>query len=55
MFAKTDDPVCGMKVRKREATTSVVHGKKYFFCSEACKAKFEEDPEKYLKPAGESK
>jgi len=55
MFSKTEDPVCGMKVRKKEAVTSTVKGKKYFFCSEACKDKFEQEPEKYLKPAQKAK
>jgi Cu+-exporting ATPase len=51
MFSKTADPVCGMQIRKKEAVTTTVKGKKYFFCSEACKSKFEQSPEEFLKPA----
>lgn len=54
MFSKTEDPVCGMQVRKKEAVTSTVKGKKYFFCSEECKRQFEQNPDKYLKPASKT-
>jgi len=40
------DPICGMDVE--EGKNSVEYkGKKYSFCALACKAKFEQDPEKY--------
>ena len=39
------DPVCGMKVDEKEAEKkglfSVKNKKKYYFCSEKCKNKFE--------------
>lgn len=42
------DPVCGMMVD--EKTTSLVSehdGKKFYFCSSACKASFNRDPHRY--------
>lgn len=47
---KTTDPVCGMKLNKKEAKFISEHdGSKYYFCSENCKEKFNKDLEKYLK------
>ena len=40
------DPVCGMEV-KNEKYCSAFAGKKYCFCSLACKKTFDNDPEKY--------
>ena len=49
MFGKAKDPVCGMKVKKAEAAAeSEYEGKKYYFCAEACKEKFDKEPKKYL-------
>ena len=46
---KAKDLVCGMKVKKSEAAAvSEYKGKKYYFCAEACKVKFDDDPEKYI-------
>ncbi|MBM3141576.1 MAG: heavy metal translocating P-type ATPase [Chloroflexi bacterium] len=43
------DPVCNMVVsEKKAAATSEYKGKKYYFCSVACKKAFDEKPEKYL-------
>jgi Cu+-exporting ATPase len=43
------DPVCKMQVdEKKAAATSEYKGKKYYFCSVACKKAFDEKPEKYL-------
>ncbi len=43
------DPVCKMEVKESEAAaTSEYKGKKYYFCSVACKNSFDQDPEKYL-------
>ncbi len=43
------DPVCGMKVDERKAEkaglVSVRGGKKYYFCSLACRKKFDSQPE----------
>lgn len=47
------DPVCGLKIDpKKAAAKSVYAGKAYYFCTEEDKAKFEKDPEKYLKKQG---
>ncbi len=38
-----------MEVREEEAAASTEYkGKKYYFCAQACKQKFDEDPEKYI-------
>ena len=43
------DLVCGMEVNKEEAAASSLYkGKKYYFCAETCKQKFDENPEKYI-------
>lgn len=43
------DPVCGMEVDRRTAKFSLDReGRTYFFCSAACKTKWESAPEKYL-------
>ncbi|MFQ5864946.1 MAG: YHS domain-containing protein [bacterium] len=42
------DPVCGMQVNKDEAQfTTEYQGKTYYFCMEADKMAFVENPEKY--------
>lgn len=41
------DPVCGMTVDEKKATTVVYGGKTYYFCSAGCKATFEKAPGKY--------
>jgi YHS domain-containing protein len=44
------DPVCGMDVDENKAAgTAEYIGKKYYFCSPACKAKFEKTPDQYAK------
>ena len=48
--AQVVDPVCGMKVdNPKTAPTSVHAGKTYWFCSKEDKAKFDKNPESYLK------
>ncbi len=43
------DPVCGMDVTEQKAAGKAGYrGETYYFCSEKCRTKFEEDPEKYL-------
>ncbi|HET9844271.1 MAG TPA: heavy metal translocating P-type ATPase [Nitrospira sp.] len=45
------DPVCGMTVHPESAAGSYVHeGKRYYFCSPGCLARFREDPTHYLIP-----
>ncbi len=44
------DPVCDMKVdEKKSQFTSTYDGKIYYFCSEACKTEFEENPRNFVK------
>ena len=44
----TKDPVCGMQISEESAPARCDHkGKTYYFCSPACKAAFEKNPEKY--------
>ncbi|MFW6238253.1 MAG: YHS domain-containing protein [Halanaerobiales bacterium] len=43
------DPVCGMDVDPDKAVASYEYdGKTYYFCAEACKDKFAEEPKKYI-------
>ena len=52
-MATHKDPVCGMQVEEeREAGTSERAGRAYYFCSAGCKAKFDEDPERYAGEEG---
>ena len=50
---KPRDPVCGMtpdpEVARAKGNVAVYQGTEYFFCCAGCKAKFEAEPEKYLK------
>jgi YHS domain-containing protein len=46
---KVIDPVCGMEVNSATAPSATYAGKTYYFCSEEDKAKFEKNPEQYLK------
>ena len=47
--AQVVDPVCGMKVDPKTAPTSTHAGKTHYFCSKEDKAKFDKNPESYLK------
>ncbi|MFY9268919.1 MAG: YHS domain-containing protein [Candidatus Manganitrophaceae bacterium] len=51
------DPVCGMLVDPQRAAGSLIHGgKRYYFCSPTCRAKFEKEPTRYAsKDAGEKR
>ena len=45
-----NDVVCGMQVDPAKAAgTSLYNGKMYYFCSTACKAKFDANPDQYVK------
>ena len=48
---KVVDPVCNMSVETATAKSVVHDGEAYYFCSQDCRAKFEDSPLKYLKPA----
>jgi YHS domain-containing protein len=44
------DPVCKMNVGEADAKFTSVHdGRKFFFCSAACKQQFERNPQRYAK------
>ena len=44
------DPVCGMTVGPtKAAAASEYEGQTYYFCSTACKAKFDANPGQYVK------
>lgn len=43
------DPVCGMKVTQKAPYSSTHKEKEHKFCSKSCKAKFDANPEKYVK------
>jgi len=46
------DVVCGMQVDPaKAAATSDYQGKKYYFCSKECKAKFDANPSQYARQA----
>ena len=45
---KDKDPVCGMTVETATAKTAAHAGHVYYFCSSACRDKFEASPETYL-------
>jgi YHS domain-containing protein len=47
-MAMVTDPVCGMRIDPDDAAATAEHeGKTYFFCSEACRDRFEADPASY--------
>jgi Cu+-exporting ATPase len=49
---KVVDPVCGMEVDPKTALSATYKGQTYYFCSADEKAKFEKEPEKYVKKEG---
>jgi Cu+-exporting ATPase len=45
------DPVCGMDISAEDAVGTVEHdGRLYYFCSNSCIDKFNENPKRYLEP-----
>ena len=47
-FMKYKDPVCGMRLEDKDVqATATYQDKTYYFCSVACKKKFEQSPQKY--------
>jgi Cu+-exporting ATPase len=43
------DPVCKMDVDPRKAAAQSTHqGQTYYFCCPGCKARFDQDPAKYV-------
>jgi Cu+-exporting ATPase len=52
MMGKAIDPVCGMKIKKKDAAaTSEYGGKTIYFCNKMCKEQFDADPEKHMAAA----
>ena len=48
------DPVCGMMIESESAEARTeLNGQTYFFCSSACAATFEANPERYALRASE--
>lgn len=43
------DPVCGKPVSAAEGKSSVYQGLPYYFCSSACRDKFEASPDRYVR------
>ena len=45
------DPVCGMEIVDQNAAPhSINEGDTYYFCSEGCKTRFDEEPMRYAAP-----
>lgn len=52
--ADVRDPVCGMTVQQDAPSAAAVHqGRTYYFCSRACRDKFEASPDKYARTTPE--
>ncbi len=50
---KAVDPVCGMSVDPHTTEHRAEYASKpYYFCSAGCRAKFDADPARYIKPSG---
>jgi len=48
MAENINDPVCGMEIDPKTAATKMDYqGTTYFFCSDACHAKFMAEPKRY--------
>lgn len=49
------DPVCGMKVTEKQAAgQSNYQGQNYYFCSQDCKSKFDQNPQQYAHQKGQA-
>jgi YHS domain-containing protein len=46
--AMSRDPVCGVLIDEKLSSWLKYEGRKYYFCSDACRKHFHEIPEKYL-------
>ena len=46
--AQHTDPVCGMQVDEEKAADQSEHaGQTYYFCSQGCRERFEQQPDQY--------
>lgn len=49
-----EDPVCGLRVDEQNARFNSEHmGKKYYFCKELCKNRFDRSPDFYAERSGQ--
>ncbi|MFQ6042329.1 MAG: YHS domain-containing protein [Candidatus Poribacteria bacterium] len=49
-FNRARDPVCGMKIKKKEAAATTNYaGKRYYFCAVSCQTAFLKNPAGYAK------
>ena len=47
------DPVCGMELEESQApATTEYEGRRYYFCSSACRAEFEANPHLFAVTSG---
>ena len=54
-MAMQTDPVCGMQVDDQRATAkSQFQGTNYYFCSDECKRKFDQQPQQYASKASKA-
>ncbi len=53
-MAMQTDPVCGMQIEESTAAEkSDYQGQTFYFCSVACKTRFDDEPEKYVNQTDE--
>lgn len=51
----TTDPVCGMEVDPSTAMVNAeFEGQTYYFCSDHCRVRFLEEPERYVRQANQA-
>jgi P-type Cu+ transporter len=54
-MATHQDPVCGMQVEQQKAAGQTEHqGQTYYFCSQGCQQKFEQNPQQYAHSSGQA-
>src|SRR5687767_4717 len=53
-LVESRDPVCGMTPRPDTPHRARFRDREFLFCSAGCRARFEADPERYLKPPGDA-
>lgn len=53
-MAKQVDPVCGMQIEEQDAAGQAEYeGRTYYFCSPACRRKFEANPAEFANQSQE--
>ena len=54
-MATQKDSVCGMQVDEQKAAgESQYQGQTYYFCSQSCKQKFDQNPQQYADSSSQS-